>query len=246
MHGLSMRERQVGPYTLKLCAPEQIDESWAVEAQVWSPFNWEAAGSVGVDYFEDLHIVAEDDLGRLVATIDACPVDWDGAPETLPEGGWTEIVLAAREGFDGQPRFACALGASILPGIRGHGLSGELLKALRDQALALGYEGLLAPVRPSALWRMPHLSVEQYTDVRLPDGHHFDPWVRTHQRIGGRIIGTCPASAEFQASREDWERWAGMRLPDSGRVLISGAVGWLELEDGWGFLIEPSVWILHT
>jgi GNAT superfamily N-acetyltransferase len=232
-------------YEIRPCPPEDDERAWWVERQVWAPFNWEADGAVGVDHDPDLHFVAYTPGGELVATIDGCGFDWDGDPATLPENGWTGIVLAAQQGFSRQPAYAAALGASILPAHRKGGLAGRLLTALRDRALELGYRGLVAPVRPSARWRMPHLSIEEYMRVRLPDGRHFDPWVRAHERIGGRIIGACAESAVFGGTREQWERWVGMRLPDNGVVICDHTIGPLELIDGYGILREDSLWLLH-
>ena len=44
--------------TIRLCQKEEEDASWDVERQVWDPFNWQADGSVGIDYDPNLHFVA--------------------------------------------------------------------------------------------------------------------------------------------------------------------------------------------
>ena len=52
----------------RLCRPYEEPASWDVEQVAWAPFNWEARGAVGVDYFPELHVVAaEKATGRLVA-----------------------------------------------------------------------------------------------------------------------------------------------------------------------------------
>lgn len=233
------------PYTLRLARAEDEGASWELEKRVWAPFNWLAEGAVGLDYVPDLHVVAVDEQDRLVATIDACGLVWDGDPGNLPPGGWRDVNLRAQEGFEQQPRWACALGASILPEAQRGGLSADLLRVLRDQALSLGYEGLVAPVRPSAKSKMPHLDISAYSCVRLQDGRHFDPWVRVHESLGGRILRTTERSMWWWGSREQWEEWLSMRLPDNGRLVPSGSIGWLTLVDGWGELVEGSIWILH-
>jgi hypothetical protein len=229
---------------IRLCRADEEAASWAIEREVWKPFNWEADGAVGVDYDPQLHLVAVENE-QLVATIDACGFAWNGDPDTLPDGGWTDVVLRARDGFDEQPTYACAVGASILPAFQASGLSRQLLAALRETVFSAGYQGLIAPVRPVARWRMPQLDIGEYVRVRLDDGRHFDPWVRTHESLGGVIIGTSPDSAVFGGERAQWQQWAGIPLPDNGDVLIDGAIGWLELHDGYGILKEDSVWVLH-
>lgn len=231
-------------YEIRLCRADEEDASWEVERQVWAPFNWQADGSIGVDYDPNLHLVASDGSG-LVATIDAQGMDWDGDSSTLPAGGWTALVMRARDGFESQPDWAFAVGASILPGQQSRGLAGRMLGELRDLALSLGYKGLVAPVRPTGRSRMPHLDIHEYRDVRLPDGRHIDPWVRVHEGVGGRIIGCCEDSAVFGGTRAQWEEWSGMRLPDDGDILVDGAQGWLELISGYGVLREDSLWLLH-
>jgi GNAT superfamily N-acetyltransferase len=234
------------PYHLRLARPEETEESWEVERQVWSPFNWLAEGSVGLDYIPELHVVATDEDGRLVATIDACGIEWDGEVASLPAGGWHDVNVRAAEGFASRPPYACALGASVLPEAQGASLSSDLLTMLRDQALSLGYLGMLAPVRPSARARMPHLGIDDYALVRLADGRHFDPWVRTHEGVGGRIIATTKRSMSWRGPREEWEGWLEMRLPQDGRLLVPGSTGWLTMEGGQGELVEDSIWVLHS
>ena len=138
-----------------------------------------------------------------------------------------------------------AIGTSIHPRAGSRGLSSRLLLALKHRALDLGYRGLVAPVRPVFKARMPGVSVEEYARVRLPDGSHFDPWVRTHERLGARIVATCPVSASFRGSREQWEEWSGLKLPDRGEILLPEAIAPLRLEGGVGQLDEPSLWLEH-
>jgi GNAT superfamily N-acetyltransferase len=236
---------------IRPCRPEEEARSWELERLVWNPMNWEAEGSVGTGYFPDLHLLAVDKGDDLFGTIDGCPLRWNGDPEDLPPGGWSEMVLRAdalrRETPDYSPEdyWVGAVGTSIDPKASGQGLSARLLEALRDQAERLGYRGLLAPVRPILKARMPWLTIAEYAEVRLPNGRHFDPWIRTHEDLGGQIIATCESSAQFRGSRQQWEAWSKSKLPDSGMVLLPEAIGALELDGGRGRLIEPSVWIQH-
>lgn len=231
-------------YEIRLAKPGEQETCLELERQVWNPFNWEADGSVGLDYDPELHMVAVED-GEIIGTIDGCGFNWSGKPEDLPEDGWTGIVLEAIEGFPKRASYASALGASVSPHIQAKGLSKELLKALKAQALSLGYKGMVAPVRPMLAARMPHLTISEYLETRLPDGRHFDPWVRAHESIGGKIIGSCEESAVFGGTREQWEGWAKMKLPDQGAFLFEGAINWLRMDSGYGILREDSAWLLH-
>jgi hypothetical protein len=232
------------PYTIRLAKPSEEKDAFLVEREVWAPFNWMAEGGVGLNYDPAMHLVAVDD-DEVVANIDAFGFEWDGDPKTLPEEGWRAAIIAAQDGFSQQPAWACAHGASILVKARQGGLAADLLVALRDKALSLGYQGLVAPVRPTFRAKMPHLTIEEYAEMRLPDGRHFDPWIRTHERVGGKIIGTSTRSMYWYGERKQWEEWAGLKLPDNGKLLIDGSTGWLEIIDGFGTLVEDSVWLCH-
>jgi GNAT superfamily N-acetyltransferase len=238
-------------FLIRDCLEIEEDISWAIEDQVWPTFNQFADGSIAIDYDRDLHLVAErKDTNELVATIDAIEIDWDGNPKTLPERGWTEIIeeglIREAEGRELKTDWIAALGTSVLPDYQKFGLSKTLLEELVKKAKSLGYKGMVAPVRPIYRFRMPDLTIQDYVNVRLPDGEHFDPWVRIHERIGGQIIGVCPASAVFSAPITDWQDWSKMKLPENGKVLVPNAINYLEIKDSLGVLKEDSIWILHS
>lgn len=234
---------------IRPCRQEEEDASWDLEGRVWATFHQEAEGGAPSEYFHHLHLLATENK-KIVGTIDACPLLWDEDPASLE--GWAEMVRASDRfplhfrPAEGDDLWAGAIGTSIDPAWTRGGLSRQLLQALKEKALQDGYRGMLAPVRPVFYMRAPYLSIEEYADMRLPDGRHFDPWVRTHEDIGGQIIATRERSASFRGSRHDWERWSGIKLPSSGKVIISGAAGPLILENDIGEIHEPSIWILHT
>lgn len=234
------------PYIIRLAREGEQEAAFAVERAVWAPYNWLADGGVGLDYVPEMHLVAVDENERVVATIDACPMEWDGAVEHLPSEGWRDVNIRAAEGFEQKPRYTSALGTSILPQARGGGLAQDLLVALKQTVLDLGYEAMLAPALPSARASMPQLSIDEYARMRLVDGRHYDPWIRAHESVGGQIIGSTERSMYWWGEREQWEEWTQMRLPDNGSVLVKGSTGWLELVEGYGELVEGSIWLLHA
>lgn len=233
---------------IRRCLPEEEEASWELEGRVWAPFHQYAEGGAPSDYFSALHLLAIED-NKIVGTIDACPFVWDKNPDSLQ--GWTEMVLASdafRTDFvpsENSGLWAGAIGTSIDPDWKRGGLSRKLLAALREEAISQGYQGVVAPVRPIARTRAPFLSLEEYAELRLPDGRHFDPWVRVHEDLGGRIVRVRERSASFRGSRQQWESWTGMRLPTSGDIFIPGAAWCLRLRDNWGEIQEPSIWIVH-
>ena len=73
----------------------------------------------------------------------------------------------------------------------------------------------------------------------------FDPWLRVHEVIGGRILALAPESMRITGSVTDWEQWTGMAFPEDGEYVLPGGLATLLVEDGAGTHVEPNVWMLH-
>jgi hypothetical protein len=100
-------------------------------------------------------------------------------------------------------------------------------------------------VRPNWKDRYPLIPIEQYAAWRRDDGYLFDPWLRTHERLGGRILRCEPQSLEITASVVDWELWTDASFPEDGTYLFPKALAPLTVTDGTGVYFEPNVWVLH-
>jgi GNAT superfamily N-acetyltransferase len=183
------------------------------------------------------------DGDELVAELHSVPTPWDGSDEDLP-AGWDEAFLRAFES-DREPTVLCALAISVLPERQGSQLSGVMLNAMRDAARNAGLRELIAPVRPTLKAGYPLIPIERYAEWRRDDGSHFDPWIRLHERIGGRILAPAPRSMEIEAPVGDWEEWTSMRFPEDGTYVFPGALAPLEVRGGVGRHVEPNVWLQH-
>ena len=75
-------------------------------------------------------------------------------------------------------------------GQENRGQSRLLLGAMRALAAERGWAQLLAPVRPNWKARYPLTPIQRYAGWTRPDGLPFDPWLRVHARLGGRILRT--------------------------------------------------------
>src|SRR5690606_13153310 len=119
--------------------------------------------------------------------------------------------------------------------------------AVRGVTKSQGLPALIIPIRPSEKSRYPLTSLDDYVTWETPDGFPVDPWLRVHVRAGARIIKVCHRSKTIRGSLEEWERWTGMRFPQSGRYIIPGALDPIEVdvEKDEGVYIEPNVWIVH-
>lgn len=108
-------------------------------------------------------------------------------------------------------------------------------------------EALIAPVRPTLKSSYPLTSMERYIEWRRSDGLFFDPWMRVHQRLGAKVLKVAPGSMTITGSVAEWEKWTGMRFPESGEYVVPGALRpvVVDLEEDLGLYEVPNVWMLH-
>jgi hypothetical protein len=191
----------------------------------------------------DYQLALVDD-GELVAELHSVPTTWDGTEGDLPSG-WDEAFIRAFES-DRPPSVLCALAISIKPERQGERLSSRMLDAMRAAAGGGELRELIAPVRPTLKHIYPLIPIERYAGWRRPDGTHFDPWIRLHERIGGTILAPAPHSMVIEAPVAEWEEWLGMALPEDGTYVVPEMLAPLEVRDGVGRHVEPNVWLRHS
>ena len=146
----------------------------------------------------------------------------------------------------GPPTTLSALLAAVAPGQQQRGLSAHVIRAMRSIAARHGLRELIAPVRPTLKAQYPLIPIDRYVAWRREDGSHFDPWIRVHERVGGRILAPAPVSMTIDCPVADWEEWTGMRFPENGTYVFPGALAPLEVSDGIGRHVEPNVWLRHA
>ena len=204
----------------------------------------------GTKYWRNLYKTHPDfqlallDGDELVAELHSLPAAWEGTPEDLPPG-WDDIFPRA---FDSgrEPNALFALAISVSPERQGQRLSGVMVNAMRDAGREAGLSRLAAPVRPTRKAQYPLTPIERYMEWRREDGSHFDPWIRLHERVGGRIFAAAPESMTIEAPVVDWEEWTGLEMPEDGTYLIPGGLAPVEVRDGIGRHVEPNVWVVHN
>lgn len=189
--------------------------------------------------------VVDTERDRVVACGHAAWCFWDGSVEGLPES-WDE-ALAQGVTIGGSPTgTVCALSIVVDPQSLGLGLSKIALRALRESAAALGATSLLAPVRPNAKSSHPMVSMTEYLTWRRPDGYSTDPWLRTHERLGGTILKVAERSMVVHGSVSDWKHWTGVDMDGPGDHVVPGALVPVHADGhGSGEYIEPNVWVHH-
>jgi hypothetical protein len=72
--------------------------------------------------------------------------------------------------------------------------------------------------------------------------------MRIHARAGARLVGVCGRSARIPGMVLDWEKWTGMRMPDSGRYVVPGGLAPIKVDHdaGVALYVEPNVWMVHS
>jgi len=186
---------------------------------------------------------------RFLAQGNTIPFHWSGRDGDLPDGVPAVLQQAFREREEGtRATSLCALLAGVQPRAKSTGLSAELVRYMKEIARRAGLSSLVAPVRPNLKERYPRTPMERYVKWRRPDGLLFDPWLRTHERLGARFAGIAREGNVFRGTVTEWEGWTGLSLPESGEYVVPGAMNpvVIDRDRDEGVLTEPNVWMVHV
>ncbi|MBO3736126.1 N-acetyltransferase [Actinoplanes flavus] len=195
-------------------------------------------------------LAVDKETGRAVAKAHAVPFAYDGDPaEGLPEGGWDWVIRQAlHDRLDGtKPTMVSALEINIRPDLRGSGLSGLMLTAMRDNAAEHGFTDLVAPVRPSGKHAQIRQPIDAYAYATRDDGLPVDPWLRVHVRAGAKIVNVAHYSMTYAGTLEQWRSWTGLAFDATGPVDVPGALSPIhcDVEQDHAVYVEPNVWVHH-
>ena len=232
--------------------PDLEDQLWDL-TRSWPPFM--LADPIADLYYADLdrwseHVLVGVDAGTVIARgfSVSFAMGHDHRP-TLPVDGWDGIVRWSYLDrlADRAPTHVSALEIAIAPEKRGAGLSSRMVKAMMANVDRLGFQQLLAPVRPSAKHEEPTTPMEEYVHRRRPDGLPHDPWMRVHARLGAEIIGVCPRSMTISGTLAEWREWTGHAFDVSGTVEVPGALApiHVDIDQDHAVYVEPNVWMEH-
>ena len=223
-------------------------------AGVWPEYN--VHGDVMARYwarlfeeFPEFQVILYDaDEDDIVAAGRTIPCDWDGTVSGLGSGLDEAIVNGFSSHDAGRvPNTLCALGAEVPLGHQGKRLSKVVLRAMIDMARSAGCGHLIVPVRPILKEKYPLTPIERYVAWTREDGSAFDPWVRVHLELGGKMAATIPRSSRITGSIGEWESWTSMRFPDDGDYVFPGGLTTLHVDHKTdiGCYWEPNVWVTH-
>lgn len=192
------------------------------------------------DVYPDFQLwLVDTDAKETIGYACTLPVRWDGVPQ--PRGiGW-----AMSNGAAGEPTTLCAIVAGVVPAHRRQGLGSVVLGRMVGLAAAHSFDSVIAPVRPTRKENYPLTPIERYVMWRREDGYMYDPWLRTHERLGAELLEPAPRSLTISGSREEWEAWTDLQFPEDGDYIVPGALVPVHFEDGRGTYAEPNVWMRH-
>lgn len=207
--------------------------------------NWDLLFEAWPDF--QLVLVDADDV--VLAAHNSAPLAWDGTDAGLPDG-WEEQFAwsAAQHGEGIEPTTLGAIQIVVGLGRQGTGLAGVMLSAMRANARARGMSAVIACVRPTLKPDYPLTPIDRYAAWVRDDGLPFDPWIRLHVRLGGRIVRPSPRSMTITGTLAEWEEWTGMAFPDSGDYVVRGACEPVSIDRNAdrGTYHDPNVWIVHA
>lgn len=182
----------------------------------------------------------------LIAAGITVPAVWSGHTAELPETIETIIANGVKI-REGSPNTLIAIAALVDEEYRGEKLSAEILKQMKILAMEHAIQNLLIPVRPTWKARYPLQEIEQYVSWQRSDGMYYDPWLRTHQRLGAKFLKCVDSTLKVTGTIDDWQTWTGMIFPESGQYVVEGALQpiTIDVESNVGIYHDPNVWMQH-
>ena len=235
--------------------PELWDQIADLSDEVWPEYN--VHGEIVSTYWPQLYeqfpdyqfVLYDTDADEVLAEGQTIPRRWGGDIARLGPGIDDTItnafaLLAAGESADA----LCALAAKIPPRHQAKRLAKVVLTGMGDTARSFGLHSLIAPVRPNRKDRYPITPIENYIHWTRDDGTAFDPWIRVHLQLGASLGPALPHSMRITGTINDWEKWTGMRFPETGDYVFPAGLAPLRIDTASdiGEYWEPNVWLIHS
>lgn len=234
--------------------PDLIDPAGHFNGAVWPEFMlndpyadryWNLLETI----WREFQLVLLNADGEIAATNNSAPIAWDGTDDGLPAGWDDQFERSALQHEAGVT--STTLGAIQIvvdPARRGAGLAGLMVQAMQANARTHGLDGVIACVRPTDKHRYPLIPIERYAFWTREDGEPFDPWIRLHVRLGGRIVRGCPEAMTIPGTVSEWETWTGLSFPGTGSYIVPFAAAPVQIdrEADTGLYHDPNVWVVHA
>ncbi|PHM23339.1 GNAT family N-acetyltransferase [Xenorhabdus ehlersii] len=231
---------------------ELIDNNWPLfmNYDAVAEQHWHKLYEPGFNHFQKLAILQQGNEERLIGLLNSIPFPWENRSlDQLPDEGWDAVFdagVTARGKM--QANLVSALSVTVDPAFRGKNIPALLINSLKQTARDEGLQGLVVPVRPSLKSQYPLQDFIEYCGWKNDKGESFDPWIRTHCRLGAKIIKPALRSMDIYGTLEQWQEWTGMKFPQSGEYVIPGGLVPLvvDVEKQMAYYIEPNLWMYHS
>jgi len=198
--------------------------------------------------FQEYDLILTDENDQLAATGWGVPIMWSGVVTELPSS-FADVLRQSIEVHDGlgMADTFVICGAVVHPSLKGSGAAESLIRALCDTAAAHHLVNVVAPVRPTRKHLYPLIDIDAYAAWLRDDGMPWDPWLRLHVRIGGRVICLSREAQTMTDTVSQWEEWTGLEIPVSGDYIIPKGMAPLRVDTNTdlGTYVEPNIWVRH-
>lgn len=236
-------------------APELRKAASAIEQAAWTGLGYLSYTRAHYEYYAELIeayaeyqlCLVDEETGYPVAVANSVPFACDGV-DALPPEGWDWVVETAAETKLKPGNMLGALAVSVSPVHRSKGYARVMIRALNDLAKHKNLKGVVVPVRPTAKVRHPSVPIADYMRWTDDVGRPYDPWLRSHLSVGGRLVGPCERSMVVHEPIAFWENWSKQPFETSGQYMLPGALApiTIDLERQTGTYEEPNVWISYA
>ena len=69
-----------------------------------------------------------------------------------------------------------------------------------------------------------------------------------HDKLGGEILKTAEVSMIITGNVKEWEEWSKIKIPESGKYIIEGALNPVEIDykKDIGTYTDPCIWVKYS
>ena len=235
-------------------APQLKRAASAIEQAAWSNLGYLNYTRAHYDYYSELLdaypeyqlCLVDEDTGYPVAVANSVPFACSG-PDDLPPEGWDWVIETAARTMNTRVNMLGALAVSVPAVHRSKGYARLMIRSLIDLAETKKLDGVVVPVRPTAKARHPWVPIADYMAWTDDSGRPYDPWLRSHLSVGGKLIGPCERSMVVHEHIAFWENWSEQRFEQSGAYALPGTLAPVEIDIDrqTGTYEEPNVWVTY-
>lgn len=142
----------------------------------------------------------------------------------------------------------CGLQIGINKRFKGRGLSTLFINGMKQLARECYLKAVILPLRPTLKHQYPLIGMEDYLTWQNDEGLPFDPWLRTHVKLGAEIKGICHSAMYVSGTIAEWKAWTGLSFQSSGHYIVAGALVPIKanLKKDLAEYTEPNIWVRHN